>query len=179
MDTPNGTKSANGTSIQPKLLWKHAEPHSTPMYQYLQSVNQTYNVQLSTYPELYQWSIKNIDAFWQSVWKFTGVRADGDASPVSRREFYAHDVLTPAGSRSRSIHVSTPYILQEYAVKLCRKLTLSHPTRRPEISGHHCCDRNYARDGDMGRAQRKSKTVPGRHDCSWSGRRRSRGRICR
>jgi acetoacetyl-CoA synthetase len=83
MDTTNGTKSANGILPGAKLLWRHPEPASTPMYKYLQEINYTYNLSLSTYPELHRWSIDNIDAFWQSVWKFVGVRAEGDASPVS------------------------------------------------------------------------------------------------
>ena len=52
------------------------------MYQYLQRVNEAYDLRLSTYPELYQWSIDNIDLFWQSVWDFVGVRAQGRAARV-------------------------------------------------------------------------------------------------
>ena len=53
------------------------------MYQYMQRVNSAHGLHLSTYPELYQWSIDNIDLFWQSVWDFVGVRAQGRATRVS------------------------------------------------------------------------------------------------
>jgi len=83
MNTTNHTDSANGTSTRAKLLWKHPDPTSTPMSKYLQHVNYTYNLRLSTYPELHRWSIDHIDTFWESVWKFVGVRAEGSESPVS------------------------------------------------------------------------------------------------
>jgi acetoacetyl-CoA synthetase len=85
-DIANGNAHANGTSIGPKLLWRHADPQSTAMYRYLQAVNQIHNLRLSTYPDLHQWSVDNIDAFWQSVWTFAGIRAEGDASPVSQSD---------------------------------------------------------------------------------------------
>ncbi|KAH7083851.1 hypothetical protein FB567DRAFT_93345 [Paraphoma chrysanthemicola] len=79
----NGANGTNGTShTSAKLLWEHANPQTTPMYRYLQTVNREHNLQLSTYSELHDWSIRNIDAFWQSVWKFVGVKAEGDASPA-------------------------------------------------------------------------------------------------
>ncbi|KAI4932932.1 hypothetical protein J4E85_003335 [Alternaria conjuncta] len=73
----NGTKGANGTSTGPKLLWKHSSPKTTPMYQFLQSVNQTHNLQLSDYSQLHKWSIDNINEFWQRTWEFVGVRHQG------------------------------------------------------------------------------------------------------
>jgi acetoacetyl-CoA synthetase len=82
-NTSNGTAVLNGTHSSSKLLWKHADPGSTPMHKYLKEVNYSYNLNLYTYQELHRWSIENTDAFWQSVWKFVGVRAEGDASPVS------------------------------------------------------------------------------------------------
>jgi acetoacetyl-CoA synthetase len=84
VDIANGNTHANGTSIGPKLLWRHADPQSTAMHRYLQAVNQSHDLRMSTYSALHQWSIENIDAFWQSVWNFVGIRADGDASPVSQ-----------------------------------------------------------------------------------------------
>jgi acetoacetyl-CoA synthetase len=78
----SGMNGTNGTSVGAKLLWRHSSPESTPMYAYLQKVNKTYGLQLSTYHELYQWSIDNIDQFWQSVWDFVGVRAQGKATRV-------------------------------------------------------------------------------------------------
>jgi hypothetical protein len=81
--TSNGSAETHGAQTGPKLLWKHSDPESTAMHKYLQEVNRAHNLQLTSYQELHKWSISNIDAFWQSVWKFVGVRAEGDASQVS------------------------------------------------------------------------------------------------
>lgn len=79
----NGTTETNGALSCSKLLWKHPDPRSTPMHKYLRAVNYTHDLELSSYEELHQWSIDNIDAFWQSVWEFVGVRAEGTPAPVS------------------------------------------------------------------------------------------------
>ena len=34
------------------------------------------------YPELWQWSVDDLDGFWSAIWEFFGVQADGDPSPV-------------------------------------------------------------------------------------------------
>jgi hypothetical protein len=83
MEAPRHEDDANGTSANAKLLWRHADPASTPMTKYLQHVNHVYGLQLSTYAELHKWSIEHIDGFWESVWKFVGVRAEGSPTPVS------------------------------------------------------------------------------------------------
>lgn len=86
----NGTNGTNGTTVGAKLLWRHSSPESTAMYQFLQEVNKTRELQLSTYQELHQWSIDNIDEFWQDVWDFVGVRAQGKATRVSQQLDEAH-----------------------------------------------------------------------------------------
>lgn len=78
----NGLNSANGTSGGSRLLWKHASPESTAMYQFLRSVNESHGLQLSTYAELHRWSIDHIEPFWRRVWEFVGVRAQGTAALV-------------------------------------------------------------------------------------------------
>lgn len=79
----NGTKGANGTSAGPKLLWEHSSPQSTPMYHFLQSVNKTHGLQLSNYSDLHQWSITNVNKFWQRAWDFVGVKHQGTPTAVS------------------------------------------------------------------------------------------------
>jgi hypothetical protein len=82
----NNTKGVNGTPAGPKLLWRHSSPNTTPMYQFLQLVNKTHDLQLSNYSELHQWSIKNINKFWQRAWDFVGVRHQGIPTAVSYRQ---------------------------------------------------------------------------------------------
>ncbi|CBX96582.1 hypothetical protein IAQ61_005555 [Plenodomus lingam] len=76
----NGTSEANGTSKKAKLLWKHASPHSTPMYKYMQRVNKVYGKDISEYQDLHQWSVDNTDHFWRSIWDVVGVRHEGPYS---------------------------------------------------------------------------------------------------
>lgn len=89
-DQANGTNGANlriGSSKGSRLLWRHASPQSTPMYQFMGSVNQKFGLQLSSYGEFHRWSIDYIDEFWGEVWKFVGVRAECEAAKVSCIEY--------------------------------------------------------------------------------------------
>lgn len=38
-------------------------------------VNRRYGLALRTYPELYQWSVDNLPAFWATLWEFAEIRA--------------------------------------------------------------------------------------------------------
>lgn len=86
--TTNGNQAdgANGTNLalkqESKLLWRHSSPQSTPMFQFVESVNKEYGLSLSSYEELHRWSVQNIDKFWGGVWQFVGVRAGREASKV-------------------------------------------------------------------------------------------------
>ena len=85
-DQANGTNGAdlsNGPSKGAKLLWRHPTPRSTPMFRFMDSVNQKYGLQLSNYEELHKWSTDNVGKFWGRVWQFVGVRAGKEASRVS------------------------------------------------------------------------------------------------
>lgn len=86
-----GDEPTNGISKSPKLLWQHPSPGSTPMSQFMHSVNQKYGLQLSSYEELHKWSIDHIDKFWGRVWQFVGVRAHSEASRVSLRKSNVKD----------------------------------------------------------------------------------------
>lgn len=54
------------------------------MYEFLQKVNKSHGLQLCSYEELHRWSCENINEFWQDVWGFVGVRAQGQAIRVSQ-----------------------------------------------------------------------------------------------
>ena len=56
-------------------LWRHPDPSSTPMWQFLEAVNKKHNLDLHDYPDLYQWSIENVEQFWEQVWGFVGITA--------------------------------------------------------------------------------------------------------
>lgn len=59
----------------PEVLWNHADPASTPMWRFLQYINEKYRLNLDCYPSLYQWSIDNVALFWEEVWHFVGITA--------------------------------------------------------------------------------------------------------
>jgi acetoacetyl-CoA synthetase len=60
-----------------RLLWKPTEDQikKTNMYRFMQSINEQYGKDFSSYSALYQWSVENIPDFWASLWSFVDVRA--------------------------------------------------------------------------------------------------------
>lgn len=68
-----------------KELWRHPDPASTPMWQFLQTVNQKHNLHLTGYPDLYKWSVDNVAQFWDEVWQFVGMVSSQPYSQVCFR----------------------------------------------------------------------------------------------
>ena len=56
-------------------LWRHPDPTSTPMWQFLQGVNKKHGLQFQNYRDLYKWSVDDVALFWEEVWHFVGVNA--------------------------------------------------------------------------------------------------------
>ena len=54
-------------------LWENSNPEASEMYKFIQHVNQKYSMNISTYDELYSWSIEKSSEFWDAVWKYTGM----------------------------------------------------------------------------------------------------------
>lgn len=57
-------------------LWRHPDPTGTPMWRFLQRVNEKYALKLEDYQGLYKWSVDNVGLFWEECWDFVGVQAD-------------------------------------------------------------------------------------------------------
>ncbi|KAM6524991.1 hypothetical protein FALCPG4_010558 [Fusarium falciforme] len=57
------------------VLWRHPNPESTPMWEFLQHVNKKHGLSLDGYPALYKWSIDEVALFWEEVWHFVGITA--------------------------------------------------------------------------------------------------------
>jgi len=53
------------------------------MVEFRERLNKKYKLQLKEYEDLYQWSIKNIAAFWGEVWEYTGIKASQPYSKVT------------------------------------------------------------------------------------------------
>ena len=45
------------------------------MYRFMGLVNEKYAKNFSEYTPLYEWSIENIPAFWETMWEFAGIKA--------------------------------------------------------------------------------------------------------
>ena len=58
-----------------KQLWMHHHPTQTRTYEFKAKIEQKYNLHFETYEDLRQWSISNINPFWEEVWHFTGIKA--------------------------------------------------------------------------------------------------------
>lgn len=60
-----------------KLLWQPSEQRirSSNMYRFLTRVNDTYSNRMTDYPELWQWSVDNLEAFWSIAWDFLDIKA--------------------------------------------------------------------------------------------------------
>ena len=60
-----------------KLLWQPSAERiaQTNMFRFLNIVNKKYEQAISTYPELYHWSVNNIPDFWATFWDFAGIKA--------------------------------------------------------------------------------------------------------
>jgi acetoacetyl-CoA synthetase len=61
----------------PKLLWEPSDAWKSKanMTAFMDLVNQRYGKALSSYGELYDWSVRNIGDFWECVWDVAEVRA--------------------------------------------------------------------------------------------------------
>ncbi|GAW26678.1 putative acetoacetate- ligase [Rosellinia necatrix] len=85
----------------PTELWRHPDPHSTPMFAFLNRVRDRYQLDIDGYPDLYKWSTQNPSEFWGEVWHFCGIRASKpysqvlppDAPLFPRPDFFAGSLL--------------------------------------------------------------------------------------
>ncbi|KAI1489210.1 hypothetical protein F5X96DRAFT_642038 [Biscogniauxia mediterranea] len=66
----------------PVELWRHPDPTSTRMSDFLHHVKSKYNLAIDDYPGLYKWSIENISSFWAEIWHFCGIKASKPYSEV-------------------------------------------------------------------------------------------------
>ncbi|OAQ97565.1 hypothetical protein LLEC1_07332, partial [Akanthomyces lecanii] len=71
----------NSVALAEKL-WTHPDPSSTPMWRFIQGINEKYSLTIAGYPELYQWSIDNVADFWSEAWHFVGIVASKEADQV-------------------------------------------------------------------------------------------------
>lgn len=74
-----------------KPLWFPRNPCGSRTFRFRDTVNSKYGISLSSYEDLYKWSIENISDFWSTVWDETGVVGDKGSHVVDSH-------ATPAGN---------------------------------------------------------------------------------
>jgi acetoacetyl-CoA synthetase len=52
------------------------------MTEFIRWLERERGLSFSGYPELWQWSVDDLEGFWSAIWEFFEVQADGDPSPV-------------------------------------------------------------------------------------------------
>ncbi|KAI5250407.1 acetoacetate-CoA ligase [Aureobasidium subglaciale] len=77
----NDSSVANGQD-QGSELWRHPAPETTQMWKFLQTVNKENGLGLTSYDDLYDWSIDQTADFWDAVWRFTGIKASAPHDEV-------------------------------------------------------------------------------------------------
>lgn len=56
-------------------LWEPKYVQSTFMEQFKNILNHKYSLNLNHYEDIYEWSIQNIEQFWEEIWNFVGIRS--------------------------------------------------------------------------------------------------------
>ena len=72
------------TAQAPAILWTSGpeQLQSSRLVQYQRWLAQEKGVATQDYAELWRWSVENLDDFWQSIWSFFDVQADGEREPA-------------------------------------------------------------------------------------------------
>jgi len=65
------------SSAKAQLLWEPSTERiqKSNMTQFIRLVNEKYGLQIDSYSQLYNWSVKSIPDFWSSMWEFAGIKA--------------------------------------------------------------------------------------------------------
>lgn len=65
------------TDAENALKWQptDAQKTSTALYRFISEINESDNIDLSSYADIWSYSVKNPEKFWSKIWDFTGVIA--------------------------------------------------------------------------------------------------------
>jgi acetoacetyl-CoA synthetase len=67
-----------------ELLWEPSAElvERSRLTEFMRWLERERGLSFAGYPELWQWSVDDLDGFWSAIWEFFDVQADGDPSPV-------------------------------------------------------------------------------------------------
>jgi len=101
------------------LLWQPTEEqiNTTHLTQFRQQANEKWGTTLTDYNDLYQWSVDEIEQFWQTLWEYGGIIAetqgddiliDGDKMPGAQwfpqaRLNFAENLLRPREDENETV----------------------------------------------------------------------------
>ncbi|KAF2403011.1 acetoacetyl-CoA synthase [Trichodelitschia bisporula] len=77
MSTPD-----HPAQIIPRKLWEHPAPKSTRMWRFLEKANKRHGLKMSSFQELYDWSITERVQFWEMVWEEIEIIHEGSYKKV-------------------------------------------------------------------------------------------------
>ena len=85
LDLP--TRSRRRFVDQPSMsqpLWtpSQAEIRGSNLTAFMAAAGRTWDLEMTSYGDVYEWSVSRPEQFWASVWDFAGVIADGPGEPV-------------------------------------------------------------------------------------------------
>lgn len=93
----------------PTELYTPPSPEQSRVFQFLRRINAQHSLTLSSYSDLYKWSIDNIDKFWSEVWDDTDVIGekgslvvDSSALPPANPAWFSEAKLNYAENMLRS-----------------------------------------------------------------------------
>ncbi|KAI0119945.1 acetoacetate-CoA ligase [Nemania sp. FL0031] len=66
----------------PRKLWEHPNPKSTQLWEFMQLINQKYHLNLTTFQDIYQFSVNKRSEFYDEVFKFGSLIHSGFYSRV-------------------------------------------------------------------------------------------------
>lgn len=98
------------------LLWQPTQEDITAsnLYRYMQWLKTHKNLDFSTYPELWQWSVTEIEAFWESLFTFFDLK-------------YSDSWSTPLVARTMPNAQWFPDVRLNYAENIFAKMTSDRP----------------------------------------------------
>lgn len=67
-----------------EVLWTPRNPRATPMWRFIERVNEKHGLAIQDYEALLKWSAENVAAFWEEVWLFFEIKASRPYDEVSR-----------------------------------------------------------------------------------------------
>ena len=67
-------------------IWSSKNYESSKLYLFESFVSKKYNLKFSNYDELHEWSITNLENFWESITEFYNIEFDQNYNYVLHKE---------------------------------------------------------------------------------------------